>query len=188
MKAKKGERKAKLLARHRKATREATDKAAQKEAQNEATKATNAAKAATEQKKQAAVIRTQEFEAELDEKLKKLKATNKEILDMQNNHARHGNIPCLCLKCELLCHLVGTEELEAVTDNDDTKPLAADFIKPAANKYSPRQSNKPKPYEALMALPALPAEQVADLASQDRRRVFHVCEVRDGIHSINVKS
>ena len=102
--------------------------------------------------------------------------------------ARQGNISCLYPKCELLCQLVGTKELEAEADNDDTKPLAADFTKPAANKYSPRQSNKPKPYEALMALPALPAEQVADLASQDRRRVFHVCEVRDGIHSINVKS
>ena len=264
LKNKKEERKEKLRERRRKATRETAEKAAQKEAQDDATKATKAAaKAANKQKKRAAVTRTEEVEAALDEKLEKLKATNKEILEMQKNHSeaqcklsltkrrldimtteeerrkqhvteeerhrasvaeataqqltqtilqavpisdavrrvqdvsqsmkatlieatpkavnlwscahkhgpwsfdpsRQGNVSCLYPKCELLCQLVGTKELEAETDSDDTKPLAADFTKPVANKYSPKQSNKPKPYEALMALPALPAEQAAGLAS-----------------------
>ncbi len=96
--------------------------------------------------------------------------------------SRQGNVSCLYPKCELLCQLVGTKELEADADDDDTKPLAADCTKPAANKYSPKKNDKPKPYEALlaltapsndkpkpyealMALPAPSAEQAAALAS-----------------------
>ncbi len=84
MKTKKEERKAKLRERRREATREAAEKAAQ----DVATKATKAAaKAAKKRKKRAAVTRTKEVEAALDEKLKKLQATNKEILEMQKNHS-----------------------------------------------------------------------------------------------------